>query len=153
MRSIQNSSRGLALPDAPELRVVWAVLIVVAALIMITGCGFSGSATPFTSPVAIGGSVHGGRQPVSGSRIQLYAAGISGTGSAAQPLLSSPVESDSYGKFSIPATYHCPSPSAQIYLVARGGNPGLSSGTRQQRARARGDCLAPVAVSPRLPSL
>ncbi len=154
MRSIQNSSRGLALPAAPELRVLWAVLIVVAALITITGCGFSGSATPFTSPSAIGGSVHGGRQPVSGSRIQLYAAGVSGTGSAAQPLLSSPVESDSYGKFSIPATYHCPSPSAQIYLVARGGNPGLSSGTNNTAlalAAVLGSCnslsAAPISVN------
>ena len=154
MRSIQNSSRGLALPAAPELRVVWAVLIVVAALITITGCGFSGSATAFTSPIAIGGSVHGGRQPVSGSRIQLYAAGISGTGSAAQPLLSSPVESDSYGKFSIPATYHCPSPSAQIYLVARGGNPGLSSGTNNKAlalAAVLGSCnslsASPISVN------
>jgi Chitobiase/beta-hexosaminidase C-terminal domain/Right handed beta helix region len=105
------------------------VLLVAAALVTLTGCGYSGSAIAITSPIALGGSVHGGRQPVSGSRIQLYTTGISGTGSAAQPLLSSPVQSDSNGMFSIPATYRCPSASAQVYVVARGGNPGLSSDT------------------------
>ena len=77
---------------------------------------------------ALHGTVNGGRQPVSGSSIQLYAAGTSGPGSAAQPLLSNPVQSDSDGNFSIPASYLCPSATAQVYVVARGGNPGLPSG-------------------------
>ena len=68
------------------------------------------------------------QQPVSGSSVQLYAAGISGVGSTAQPLLSNPVRSDSDGSFSIPASYLCPSASSQLYVVARGGSPGLPSG-------------------------
>jgi endo-1,4-beta-xylanase len=43
-------------------------------------------------------------------------------------LLSKPVESDSDGNFSIPASYFCPSASSQLYVVARGGIPGLASG-------------------------
>ncbi len=92
-----------------------------------TGCGFSGSATAVEAPVALHGTVNGGQQPVSGSSIQLYAAGTRGPGSAAQPLLGDPVQSDSDGKFSIPATYRCPSPTAQLYVIARGGNPELST--------------------------
>jgi hypothetical protein len=65
---------------------------------------------------------------VSGSSVQLYAAGISGAGSNAQPLLGNPVPSDSDGNFSIPASYLCPSASSQLYVVARGGSPGLPSG-------------------------
>ena len=52
----------------------------------------------------------------------------SGPGSTAQPLLSNPVQSDSDGNFSIPASYRCPSATAQVYVVASGGNPGLPSG-------------------------
>src|ERR1700691_1693016 len=112
MRSAQNSLRAQELSGAPGSRLLLGVLLVAAALVTVTGCGYSGSAIASTSPIALGGSVHGGRQPVSGSRIQLYTTGISGTGSAAQPLLSSPVQSDSNGMFSIPATYRCPSASA-----------------------------------------
>jgi hypothetical protein len=101
-------------------------VIAVLVLAALAGCGYSGGSS--SAAVALGGSVHGGHQPVSGARIQLYAAGNGGVASAAQPLLSSSVESDSNGNFSIPATYYCPSPSSQVYVVARGGNPGLASG-------------------------
>ena len=104
------------------------MILVGVALAALTGCGFSGSATAMDALVALHGTVNGGRQPVSGSSIQLYAAGASGPGSAAQPLLSDPVQSDSDGNFSIPASYRCPSATAQVYVVASGGNPGLPSG-------------------------
>ena len=108
---------------------VFALGMAVAAL---TGCGFSGSAIAFQSispHVALHGTVHGGQQPVSGSSVQLYAAGATGTGTAAQPLLRKAVQSDNNGNFSIPASYLCPSASSELYLIARGGNPGLPSGT------------------------
>jgi hypothetical protein len=101
------------------------------ALAALTGCGFSGSAIAVESiqpPTAIHGSVYGGQQPISGSSVQLYAAGANGVGSAAIPLLSQPAQSDGKGNFSIPASYLCPSASSQVYLIARGGNPGLASG-------------------------
>jgi hypothetical protein len=98
------------------------------ALAALSGCGFSGSPTAAQASVSLRGTVLGGKSPVNGSSIQLYAAGTSGTASAAQPLLSNPVQSESNGDFSIPASYQCPSPSAQVYVVARGGSPGLTSG-------------------------
>ncbi len=105
-----------------------SVILVGIALAALAGCGFSGSAIAPAAPVALHGIVNGGQQPVSGASIQLFAAGTTGLGSAAQPLLNTPVQSDSNGNFSIPATYTCPSPTAQVYVVAAGGNPGLPSG-------------------------
>jgi hypothetical protein len=102
-------------------------VILAAIFAVIAGCGYSGSATAAPA-VALQGSVHGGRQPVSGSSIQMYAAGSSGNGSAAAPLLSQEIKTDSSGNFAIPAGYFCPSASSQVFVVARGGNPGLASG-------------------------
>jgi hypothetical protein len=73
--------------------------------------------------------VHGGQQAVSGSTIQLYAAGATGYGSAATPLLTKTVTSDGAGNFTITGDYSCPSGSPQVYIVATGGNPGLAPGT------------------------
>ena len=64
-----------------------------------------------------------------GSSVQLYAAGTTGYGSAATALLSSPVVTDASGSFTITGSYTCPSPTSQLYIVARDGNPGLSPGT------------------------
>ncbi len=100
------------------------MILTAIALALATGCGYTGSVTP----VAIGGSIHGGNRPVSGASVELYAAGTGGLGSAAQPLLRKTVASDSNGNFSIPAEYGCPSASAEIYVVARGGNPSVAGG-------------------------
>jgi Chitobiase/beta-hexosaminidase C-terminal domain len=101
---------------------------VIAAIIcaLLAGCGYSGPTNASTA-VALSGSVHGGRQPVSGSTIQLYAAGTDGDGSVALPLLSSTVKTDSNGNFTIPAAYGCPSASSPVYVVASAGSPGTSA--------------------------
>jgi streptogramin lyase len=67
----------------------------------------------------------GGQQPVSAASIQLYAAGLTGNASAATPLLTTPVLTDSSGSFNITGDYTCPTNAAPVYLVATGGNPGL----------------------------
>jgi len=101
---------------------------VIAAIIcaFLAGCGYSGPTSTSTA-VALSGSVHGGRQPVSGSSIQMYAAGTDGDGSVALPLLSSTVKTDANGNFTIPAAYGCPSASSPVYIVASGGSPGTSA--------------------------
>src|ERR1700760_4854368 len=101
-----------------------SVILTAITLALATGCGFTGS----VMPVAIGGSVQGGHRPVTGASIELYAAGTSGVGSASQPLLRKSVATDVNGNFSIPADYGCPSASAEIYVVARGGDPNVSAG-------------------------
>ena len=74
------------------------------------------------------GQLHGGQQPVEGALIQLMAAGTSGYGGSAVPLLSSAVYTNASGGFSITGQYTCPSASTPVYLLATGGNPGLPSG-------------------------
>lgn len=68
-----------------------------------------------------------GSNPVRGSSVQLYAAGATGAGLAPSALLASPVITDATGGFSVPETYTCPSAAAQLYLVASGGAPVLST--------------------------
>jgi Chitobiase/beta-hexosaminidase C-terminal domain len=113
---------------ASRTELILSVICLGIALATLTGCGFSPSANEFQTTVALHGTVHGGQQPVNGSLLQLYAAGTGGSGSAAHPLLRTPVQSDSHGNFSIPASYLCPSASSQLFVVARGGRPALSSG-------------------------
>lgn len=77
----------------------------------------------------LAGDVRGGQQPVSNASIRLYAVGSSGDGSSAVSLLFKPVLTDASGNFDITGLYSCPPAPAQVYLVAAGGNPGLSSDT------------------------
>lgn len=70
--------------------------------------------------------------PVSGAIVQLYAVGTGGNGSQATSLLSNPVSTDSDGQFDIVGDYACASPNQQVYIVALGGNPGLSSSVDNQ---------------------
>ena len=118
----RSCARLQAKPGAQRYPLLLVVILTAITLALATGCGYTGSVTP----VAIGGSIHGGHRPVSGASVELYAAGTGGLGSAAQPLLRQTVASDSNGNFSIPAEYGCPSASAEIYVVARGGNPTVS---------------------------
>ena len=124
-------------PDFPVLKVLLASL---AAGFM---CGCSGSFAP--SPIEpnktpignIQGSVHGGQAPVSGAHIYLYAAGTGGYGTSATSLIGSAsntfedgngnyyVVTDSNGNFALSGDYTC-TEGTQVYMVAVGGNPGLS---------------------------
>jgi hypothetical protein len=102
---------------------LWLLTI---ALVILTGCekpNWTGSMPAF---ITLHGSVQGGHHPISGSSIQVYAAGTGGSGSAAQPLLSQPAHSASDGGFSF--TIACPSTTSQLYLTAEEGNPGFGPG-------------------------
>ena len=74
------------------------------------------------------GQVKGGQQPISGATIQLYWVGTAGDGTSASALGSSTTTSSS-GGFTIPSGYMCPGSNPEVYLLATGGNPGLTSGT------------------------
>jgi Chitobiase/beta-hexosaminidase C-terminal domain/Glycosyl hydrolase family 12 len=123
-----NSSNEKPQPlfDLPS-QILLSVILIGMALAALAGCGFSGPTAPMQAPVALRGAVRGGDKPISGAKVQLYSAGTTGVGSSAIPLLSNPVDTDNDGNFVIPASYDCPSTSSQLYLVARGGNPGLPS--------------------------
>jgi hypothetical protein len=77
----------------------------------------------------LSGLVQGGQQPIAGAELRLYATGSTGDGSTSTVLLSQPFQSGSNGEFTISGSYTCQSAASQVYLVATGGNPGLSSGS------------------------
>lgn len=100
-----------------------------SSLLFLTGCGMGTTAAPDPVPLTVSGRVHGGQQPVAGAHIQLYVAGDPSTRNASVPLITTTtVNSGPDGTFSITGDYSCPSATAQVYLVATQGNPGLGSG-------------------------
>jgi hypothetical protein len=133
---------------------VRSVALISVAVLPLAGCGLgtvqlSGPA-PVSSVQGTGmtGKIYGGQQPVTGATIQLYAAGTSGYGTGATPLIASGnyfvggapncvanstvtctslPQSDGNGNFTITGDYSCPSSASQVYLVATGGNPGIST--------------------------
>jgi streptogramin lyase len=117
----------------------WRWLPLVAMMVaggVVSGCGGSASKTetppPTPTPVstAFTGQMRSGTQPVTGATISFYAAGTTGLGTGATNLLpAETVTTDASGNFSIPADFQCPSATAPVYLVGRGGNPGLTAGT------------------------
>ncbi len=114
----------------------------------LSGCGMDAVA-PSSGTVTLNlqGTVHGGQQPVSGSTLQVWAAGTGGNGTAASPLIPTGyylpggvactqgtanctlgnVLSDSNGNFSITGDYTCPGSNPQVYITATGGSPGVGS--------------------------
>ena len=99
--------------------------ILSTGIVLLAGCGAGPVSTSVSdvASVAIGGHVHGGQNPVTGSHVALFAttsAGYNGTLTAIATTTT-----DGNGNFSIPSGYTCPS-TQQAYLVATGGNPGLN---------------------------
>jgi streptogramin lyase len=93
--------------------------------------------------VSFSGKVMAGSQAVSGATVQLYAAGSSGYGSAGMALLASALTTSSIGSFTVPAGYSCTGSANQVYLIAKGGNPGLSGSVNNsslQLMAALGSC-------------
>lgn len=119
----------------------------------------SSSAIPEASQAqaaVVSGIVHGGRQPVNGSVVTLWAAGNAGYGSAATVLASTTTSAD--GTFSFGPgsgnTYSCPpsnsaTESQSIYITAVGGEP--TTGVTNSQAAfmvALGDCLTIQSTNP-----
>jgi len=122
---------------------------------VLAGCGVNVASVDTSSSgrLALAGIVHGGQQPVANATIQLYTVGATGNGSAATAMISgAPVLTGSNGTFSISSgsgssvvyDYTCVHPTDQVYIVATGGNPGLSPSTTNNGAlvmmTALGNC-------------
>ncbi len=101
----------------------------VLPLFLLVGCGsLEKSLLDPASTVSIQGMVRGGQHTIAGSMVQMYAAGSTGNGSSSKALLAHPVQTGSDGGFTISGPVACPLASSPVYLVATGGNPGLSAG-------------------------
>ena len=124
-------------------RIATLTLLATGLALLIAGCGALSYQLPNSTPSvgqSITGHVHGGQQSVTGSHIYLFQAGTGGYGGPSLSLLNptapgvatdangSYVTSDSGGNFSLNGIYSC-SPGQQVYILARGGNPGLAAGT------------------------
>jgi len=110
------------------------------SLTVLTGCG---AATSFSNPTAsakVTGKIYGGQQPVSGSAVTVWAAGITGYGSAAAPLATTTSLSD--GSFSFPDNSYTCTAGEQVYITASGGTSVAASGTNANimLATGLGDC-------------
>ena len=98
------------------------------------GCAVgTGARTAAVPGATLSGHAFGGQQPISGSTVQLYVVGTGGNGSAATPLLSPAIVTDSRGNFDLTGKYHCNNSTDLVYLVATGGNPGLADGTNNSK--------------------
>ena len=115
-----------------SIRSACSIAVALCSIPFFTGCSLSHfsdvSSAPSALP-AIQGSIHGGQQPVAGASVQLYAANILANKGASTAINTMAVVSDANGNFSITGKYVCPTPTSLIYIVATGGNPGLSPGT------------------------
>lgn len=134
---------------------VLAILGVGVPAISLTGCT-SPIAGSHTGPggyegQAFSGKALVGQQPLIGASVELYAAGTSGNGANGVELLSNALITDSTGTFSVSAGYDCPSADSQIYLVARGGEPGSAASADNDSIAlltALGACNEAASASP-----
>ena len=132
--------------SAPTLALVASALLLLLASAGLTGCEKTEFSPAVLEP-GVAGSVFGGQNPVSGSLIQLYSVGTTGDGLAATRLITAALTTSDgtgltnrtahagnamntlpTGSFTITGAYTCPSSTAEVYLVATGGNPGLGLG-------------------------
>jgi hypothetical protein len=130
-------------------------LLVLAGL---TGCGGFNAAPSLpgtTTNMQMVGTVLSGKVPVAGAQVRLYVAGNSGNASAATDLMGTGSSSSAMytttaldGTFSLQGDFTCPSATSsltpQVYLIATGGNPGLS-GNVNNASLVLMDALGPCA--------
>jgi hypothetical protein len=125
-----------------------------STVLILAGCGTGAkygtdpvTGAPLVGPV-VSGYVHGGQQPISGAKIELFAAGATGYGANATQLLNGTVTTGTDGSFSIVGQYTCPSPSAQIYIVSEGGDAGAGVNNGAVLMEALGSCSAISTTAP-----
>ena len=127
------------------------ITVILSLPLFLTGCALNHTAQPIASNgLPIQGSIHGGRQPISGAHIYLLAANTTGYGQPSVSLLNSAstgqadtlgayVLSDSIGNFSITGDYLCTS-GQQVYLYALGGDPGAGANSAAGLIAVLGSC-------------
>jgi len=128
-------------------RFLQANLLVLFPTLMLaaTGCGSAVvSINSGSNPIGatLRGKVYSGQHPISGASVILYQAGSSGPETGAVKLLKTPVLSGNDGSFTLSSDSDCSSSTAQVYLVAQGGNPGSTSTSNAASLlmAALGDC-------------
>ena len=119
-----------------------AILFCSVSAWVLSGCGVAPYTDTSSHALTISGTALGGQPPISGASIILFATGSTGYGSS--PSGIGTATTDSNGHFQITNLIGCPAGS-EIYLVATGGNPGLSGVTNNNAivlVAALGDCAS-----------
>jgi hypothetical protein len=126
--------------------------LVLLCSLFLTGCALGPSAVPTPDQGrALQGNVHGGRQPIAGAHVYLFAANTTGygqpsvsilnpsaTGAATDPV-GTYVTTDANGTFTITNDYSC-TPNTQVYLYALGGDPGAGINSAAGLLAVLGNC-------------
>jgi hypothetical protein len=101
----------VALIPASRNLVLTTVLSMLA--LSLSGCG-AGTQVPTVTEemLPVGGSVHGGQQPVVGATVTLVAAGTTGYGST--PTVLATTTSVAGGQYTLPAHGACPTPDSLV---------------------------------------
>ena len=137
----------LILPPGASIRVrPLPPSLFLLALTLVTGCGLTPSqqVAPVSIPgQAIQGALHGGRQPVVGAHIYLFAANNIGYRAPSISLINphfpgtatdangTYLITNSTGGFNLSGAYSCV-PGQQLYILATTGNPGLHGLTNNE---------------------
>jgi hypothetical protein len=106
-------------------------LLAAALSLGLAGCSLgtvqmSGPAAQAVQSSGLSGVLHGGEQQIVGATVKLYQVGTTGYGTGATAIAGATATTLAGGYFNIPS-YTCPTSTALVYLVATGGNPGLSA--------------------------
>ena len=140
MMSIRGEETGVK-TLASKSRKRYGGIVAMAVPLLLAGCAgnFNRDTGPEVVTVSnLAGSSFGGRQPIAGASIYLYAAGVTGYASSATNVLTTPVTSTAAGTFYI-ASFSCTA-GQQMYIVSIGGNPGAGTNANAGIMAALGDC-------------
>ncbi len=146
-------------------RTALGAALLASAAVSLTGCaGFNAplaGSDVATEGAYLTGNVHGGRQPIANSTINIYAIGKSGYGSGVTGSLLATTTTDANGNFSFgPASGHsyaCPPATSttltqNLYITATGGNPNGTGGSTNPNAVLMtvlpGTCANVIATQP-----
>ena len=104
------------------------IVILVAALATLAGCGFSLSATAYQTSVPLRGTVHGGNQPVTRRQHPVLCCRYQRTWLSRAAFAQQTCAVRQQRQLLHSCFPLCPSSTSQVYVVARGGKPETLSG-------------------------
>ena len=150
-----SAPRRLALTLISDLRprTLVTVLGLACAFAALTGCGahsITTGADPLNTGGVMSGKIYGGNSPIIGATVQLWAVGTTGYGSVGT-LLATDTTKATGGTFQFiqqagatyaptTQTYACPSGTTQLYILAKGGNTGVTINNNAAGIAAIGPC-------------
>jgi hypothetical protein len=140
----RNPSRRLTMKTTfnRSISIKAASIAASAALVLaLTGCaGLVTTAPAMIEGPALHGSAFGGRQPIAGATLYLYAASTGNYGTTNMNLLPAGTVTNADGTFNITSAYSCTT-GQEMYMVSLGGDTGAGSVNPQAGLLiALGDC-------------